>query len=151
MKFLLIVKRDKFTIIDPNRNNEVIYINGEQDVLYEPTKAKICVENMVNALVDEYNLESKNDVQFKIFTNGDANVNKALERYANEDNMTDIKNIIKTIYKQLSENKDLLINEYGLNYDGINYSMINGNELSCGKFKLLAYVLQDEYIIKYFQ
>ena len=151
-KFLLLVKRDKFVIYKPDRNYELQYVNGEPFFAYEINRLADAMQNLLNSLTEEYNLESTHDVDLSVLVNGDAVVGNLIEDFlitkeiSRKENIISVIPMLEKIYKKLERDKSLLIDLYGINYDGINYCK-EKSQLVASNFKLLAYTLKDADII----
>ena len=151
-KFLLLVKRDKFVIYKPDRNYELQYVNGEPFFAYEINRLADAMQNLLNSLTEEYNLTSVHDIDLSVLVNGDAVVENLIkdflitEEISRKDNIISVIPMLEKIYKKLERDKSLLIDLYGINYDGINYCK-ERSQLVAGNFKLLAYTLRDADII----
>lgn len=151
-KFLLLVKQDKFVIYKPDRNYELQYVNGEPFFSYEINRLADAMQNLLNSLTEEYNLTSVHDIDLSVLVNGDAVVENLIkdflitEEISRKDNIISVIPMLEKIYKKLERDKSLLIDLYGINYDGINYCK-EKSQLVAGNFKLLAYTLKDTDII----
>lgn len=151
-KFLLLVKQDKFVIYKPDRNYELQYVNGEPFFSYEINRLADAMQNLLNSLTEEYNLTSVHDIDLSVLVNGDAVVENLIkdflitEEISRKDNIISVIPMLEKIYKKLERDKSLLIDLYGINYDGINYGK-EKSQLVAGNFKLLAYTLKDTDII----
>ena len=151
-KFLLLVKQDKFVIYKPDRNYELQYVNGEPFFSYEINRLADAMQNLLNSLTEEYNLTSVHDIDLSVLVNGDAVVENLIkdflitEEISRKDNIISVIPMLEKIYKKLERDKSLLIDLYGINYDGINYCK-ERSQLVAGNFKLLAYTLRDADII----
>lgn len=151
-KFLLLVKQDKFVIYKPDRNYELQYVNGEPFFSYEINRLADAMQNLLNSLTEEYNLESWHDIDLSVLVNGDAVVGNLIEDFlitkeiSRKENIISVIPMLEKIYKKLERDKSLLIDLYGINYDGINYCK-EKSQLVASNFKLLAYTLKDADII----
>ena len=67
-----------------------------------------------------------------------------------EDGFISIESLLGSVYNELYSQADMLIDLYGINYDGINYH-IKKEKFTTENFKLLAYTLQDKDVIEAFQ
>ena len=148
----MLVKRDKFVIYKPDRNYELQYVNGEPFFAYEINRLADAMQNLLNSLTEEYNLESMHDVDLSVLVNGDAVVGNLIEDFlitkeiSRKENIISVIPMLEKIYKKLERDKSLLIDLYGINYDGINYCK-EKSQLVASNFKLLAYTLKDADII----
>ena len=68
----------------------------------------------------------------------------SLEKYV--DKKYDIKEVMMNVLSKLSRDKKLLIEEYGVNYDGFSY-ILKENELVKQPYNLLAYGLHCDDVI----
>ena len=65
--FLLIVKRNVFTVYNPEKNYELQYINGEPSFSYEMNRVTDYLQNLFGALAEEYNLASVQDIRCSVY------------------------------------------------------------------------------------
>ncbi|MGM9580227.1 MAG: hypothetical protein ACI3U2_03205 [Anaerovibrio sp.] len=151
--FLLIVKRNTFTVYKPERNYELQYINGEPSFPYEMNRVTDYLQNLFGALAEEYNLASEQDIRCSVIFCGDESIEEILKQYfKNEQNATDetficLSTLMEKIYNKFSSCKEIMIDLYGINYDGVNYHTSKSGGLMKRDFKLLAYTIKDADII----
>lgn len=58
-----------------------------------------------------------------------------------------LREVLRTVYRELDRDKSLLIGQYGINYDGVSFKA-EGKELVQGKFDLLAYTIHGSDVVK---
>ena len=155
-KFLLIVKREKFIIFKPDKDYELQYVNGEPFFCYEVKRLTDNLGQLLELLAEEYNLNSASELQLCVIGNNDDTVNKLVINYLQsknilqEDGFISIESLLGSVYNELYSQANMLIDLYGINYDGINYH-IKKEKFTTENFKLLAYTLQDKDVIEAFQ
>ena len=72
--------------------------------------------------------------------------------FKNEQNTTDenficLSTLMEKIYNKFSSCKEIMIDLYGINYDGVNYHTSESGGLMKREFKLLAHTIKDADII----
>ena len=151
--FLLIVKRNVFTVYNPEKNYELQYINGEPSFSYEMNRVTDYLQNLFGAFAEEYNLTSVQDIKCSVIFCGDESIEEILEQYFKKNqNMADenfiyLNTLMEKIYNKLSSRKELMTDLYGINYDGVNYYISKSGGFMKREFKLLAYTIKDADII----
>ncbi len=149
MIFLLFIGKNKFHLFDLDANCERIFINGNDSFAYEITKARDAVQKLVTALANDYNLASGSEVQFQVLENMDSTVNEVLFEALSGHIQAkfNIGSVIKKILSVLTkEHPGLRVKDFGINYDGNSFEIIN-NKVVKNDFDLLAYTLDDATII----
>lgn len=147
MIFLLFIGTRRLHVFDLNENCERIYIDGKDCYEYDITKASEDVEALLEYLVNEYNLSSKAEVKFQVLTNTDKGINDIMSRALGNHVQGRFSGmeIIKKAIKELSKDKNYLIDDYGINFDGNCYKL--KGEIVKKDFSLLAYTLCDELLL----
>ena len=151
--FLLIVKRNVFTVYKPERNYELQYVNGEPSFSYEINRVTDYLQNLLGALAEEYNLASVQDISCTVIFCGDESIEDSLEQYFKKNqNMANgsficLTSLMERIYNKFASCKEFMTDLYGINYDGVNYYANKSGGLIQRNFKLLAYTIKDADII----
>ena len=148
MTFLLFVGKREVHVFDINNNYKRIYINGKKSFDYEITKAEIYFGTLLSFLKEEYSLSSEAEVQFIILTNPEKGINDIVQRLLKKHIVSkyNVDEIMSNTIKILSNNKESMVDLYGINFDGNCYKLVN-NKLFIGEFSLLAYTLNDELLL----
>ena len=111
---------------------------------------------LLELLAEEYNLNSASELQLCVLGNNDDTVNKLVINYLQsknilqEDGFISIESLLGSVYNELYSQADMLIDLYGINYDGINYH-IKKEKFNTESCKLLPNTLQSKEVIEAFQ
>lgn len=129
MKFFMIIgKHALYTYQKSGQGLEPQFIEGSEAYLYNSSSIREDIEAYLEALANEKNLGTKAKLEFDILEGTDrlrnAGIFQSLEDYT--DKRYPIDDALKTVIKKLSRDKKLLINEYGINYDGCSYKLADG-------------------------
>lgn len=143
MKFFMIIGRNALYTYEKNGQKfEQQFIEGSEIYPYSISSISEDVDSYLDALANEKNLGTKAKLEFDILESANLLANtgvlNVLEEYV--ENKYSLDDAIPTVLKKLSRDKKLLINEYGINYDGCSYKAGNG-QLIRGEFDLLAYTV----------
>lgn len=155
--FLLIVKRNSFVVYRQTQNYELQYINGEASLYYDSKKVALYLQQIVTALVDEFNLASAQELSLTLVLGFDKLTNEEVTKYllAQQCLVTgetlSLQVLLVRLYNSLAPKVDLMIKEYGINYDGLNYQKTAQQNLKKHDFKLLAYRVTDSDVIAVLQ
>lgn len=147
----LLIGKEKLYLYEKNANLfERLYIEGNPDYSYDINNVKYGIQQLMDNLVNEYNLDTKAEIDFIVIDNENEIISEVVEKIIGEyeSKKYTIDSIIIKVFNKLSRDKKLLIEEYGINFDGKNYLLINGN-LNKKEFSLLGYTLQEDNLMKY--
>lgn len=163
MNFLVLLSRDRIKLFDIDNNYEAQFIDGVSELEYDLNRAKDSIERIIKELAVEYNLEAieKKDekagkasefykeIKLYVLDSSDSAVNKIvrgiLDEYIQKE--YSVNNVLLDIIHTLEKNPANMIADYGLNYDGKNYRIING-QIEKSEFNLLGYTVKSEIIIE---
>lgn len=160
MEFLFQLGRNQIKLFDIENNFEPLYIDGKAEQEYELYHAQDTIPQIINELAREFNLEAQPDerdhnkmvykeIKLIYLGTSDASANEIvmdiLEPYI--ERKIDIKKIIMPMLDELMQNKDNLVDKYGINYDGVNYKYVNQECVESG-FSLLGYTITHELAAK---
>lgn len=152
-RFLLNVNRNAFTVYRKTENYELQHIKGEPSFPYDGKRVALDLAELLNTLVDEYNLISEKELGFTLVLGIDDAINGEVENYLrgrqclSSDKSLAIQDLLARLYDKLAADSQLMIQQYGVNYDGVNYQKNSRQEIIRQDFKLLAYPVNDENII----
>lgn len=125
------------------------YIQGNSEFHYQINLAKNNVESLLRILADEYNLDNDSEMRFMLIENADTIVTEAVckgfEEYLSKRCPLDV--VMKNVIKRLESDGIPLIEESGVNYDGVNYKCGNGG-MQKTDFNLLGYTLQPDDLMQ---
>lgn len=152
-RFLLNVNRNAFTVYRKTEKYELQYVKGEPAFPYDGKRVALDLAELLNTLVEEYNLTSEKELEFTLVLGIDDAINGEVEKYLRErqclgsDKSLTIRDLLARLYDKLAADSRLMVQQYGVNYDGVNYQKNSRQELVRQDFKLLAYPVNDENII----
>lgn len=152
-RFLLVIKSNQFVVYKDESCCEPEHLNGSPYYEYETKRLTNNLSNLLNILLEEYNLNSLDDIKLRVITNRDAGINEIAINYLSKINVLEqggtisVLPLLDKVYKKLSVIEDLFVSQYGINYDGVNYRIRGDGSLEEGNFKLLAYTAKDMEII----
>lgn len=150
MKFFIVVgKNALYTYEYDGQNYQVQYIEGSEVFSIDPNNIMDDIKLYIRNLANEKNLRSTESLEFDILESPNIKFNltitEALKMQIS--NRYSLNTILEKVFAKLSENKELLIDEYGINYEGYSYMMKN-NTISEEQYNLLAYTIHSDDLIK---
>lgn len=148
--FYVIIGRNALYLYEKNGEEyNRQYVSGNPEFQYQTNSVKKDMDKMMDALVEEYNLENRSELSFFVIGSNDPLVtevvSKALEGYITEKH--DLNVLMLEVIKRFSCDKKLLVNEFGINFDDVNYRLLNGR-LQETDYSLLGYTLQTDDLIR---
>jgi len=151
MDLHMIIGRNAFYLYRRTNNGfEIEYVDGNSYRHYDTHSIKSDLMNLLETVADTNNLDSTDEIFFTVIENADSvrnkNVEQVLENRVKEKFSVD--EILIRAVNSLSQNKDLHINEFGINYDGASYLFKNG-KLEKNSYSLLAYNIGQEKLMEY--
>lgn len=151
MKFFLIIGANAlYTYENIGQKYELQFIEGGESYPYHPSAAHDNVQAYLEALANEKNLGTTAKLEFDVLDCADEYCNTAVFGMLKEGEYIDrhylIDEAISDVMKKLSRDKKLLIDKYGINYDGVSYKLKN-KTLEKGAFDLLAYTIHSDDVI----
>ena len=118
MKFYLVICKDKFFLY--NEKRESVHLEGNPFFKYESNKIREASIRLIETLIDENNLSSKDELQFEVIENSDkvrnGGVAKELGNLIVKSHS--INDLMPKTVSALAKNPKLYIKELGVNYDG---------------------------------
>lgn len=148
--FVAIGKKALYTYEKDGQKFNIEYIEGHDAFPYNPRNAADDINDYLEALSNEKNLGTKAKLEFDVLDSVDEYCNTAVfhvlegENYVNRRYPINV--ALEEVIKKLSKDKKLLIDEYGINYDGNSYKIQNG-KLVKREFDLLAYTVHCKDVI----
>lgn len=149
--FYMIIGKDALYLYEKNgRNYNRQYIEGNPEFHYQLNNIKKDIEKLLEVLVEEYNLDNQSELTFVVVGNGNSVVTevitKALDGHISD--KRDMGFIMPEIIQKLYKDEIPLVKEYGVNFDGNNYRLMNG-KLGMYDYHLLGYTLNEDKIMEY--
>jgi|GEM_PF-979969 len=152
--FYMLIMMNKLLIYEKSDDGyERVSVNGNLEYEYELNKVSEGINQLVKIITDEYNLDSESDVKYIVVKNADVLVNNAVLNSLNDNigKIISVESLIKRIIKSLSEKCVPAIDKYGINYDGMCYTLRN-KKIVIEEFSLLSYTVTvdklDEHIMQ---
>lgn len=107
------------------------------------------IKSYMNTLADEKNLGTTAKLEFDVLECPDVNYNNTVMAALGEyvDRVYSLGDTLKTVIKKLSRDKKLLIDKYGINYEGCSYKIENGDIVQ-GEYDLLGYTLHSGDVVE---
>lgn len=153
MNLHMIIGKNAFYLYHRVNNGfEIEYVDGNPYRRYDTHTIKTDLARLLETVADTNNLDSADEIYFTLIENADhirnANVEQFLGSRVKE--KFSINGILRRVVNSLTSDKDLHISEFGINYDGANYILRDG-QLKKNPYSLLAYNVGHEKIMEYVQ
>lgn len=126
------------------------YIEASPEFPYQAGRVQDDIKELLKVLVEEYNLEDVSELTFSVVGNTDPIITEMICSVLNGNisNQYELYSVISQIILKLVMDEKLMIREFGINFDGFNYRLIDG-DMQKGDYNLLGYTLQTDDFIKY--
>lgn len=149
MKFFMIIERNAIYTYEKNgQHYDLQYIEGSKSFSYSMSSIYENINEYLDALANEKNLGTKAMLEFDVLESSEEFCNigviNALEGYIEK--KYNINEAIEMVIKKLSKDKGLMIDHYGINYDGYSFLLVDG-QIQKGEFDLLAYTVHSDDVI----
>lgn len=146
---LLIGKEQCFVYEKRSAGYEKQYIGGRPGVPYELQDVQTAMEYLVNSLMEEFNLSEKKELELTLITNEDSYYTKVIEEELKKyvtvaEGKADVNRGIYNVLNRLQNQSELLVDKYGINFDGKCYLKTGKAELQKREFSLLAYTIDED-------
>lgn len=149
MKFFTIIGRNSLYTYEYNdQNYNVQFIEGGESFLISKANVFEDVNAYMEILANEKNLGTTAKLKFEILESDDTNFNRTIVAAFNEhiEKIYDLDSALKSVIKKLLSDKKLLVDIYGINYEGHSYKLEN-NDLLQGEFDLLGYTIHSNDVV----
>lgn len=149
MKFFIIIGRNAlYTYERDGQRFEPQFIEGSETYTLNSTNIPEDVNSYMEILANEKNLGTIAKLEFEVLEGAEDNLNavviNALEEHIIK--KYSLKNTLMTVIKKLQRDKKLMIEIYGINYEGYSYKLKN-NGLEKDNFDLLAYTIHSSDLV----
>lgn len=149
MKFFLIIGRNAlYTYERDGQRFEPQFIEGSELFSINSTNISEDINSYMEILANEKNLGTIVKLEFEVLEGSEesfsAAVVNALGDHVNK--VYPLKSTLMTVVKKLLRDKKLMIDTYGINYEGCSYKMEN-NSLLQEEFDLLAYTIHSNDVV----
>lgn len=149
MKFFVIIGNNAlYTYQRDDQQFKPQYIEGSVSFPISTVNIGENVNSYMEILANEKNLGTIAKLEFEILEGTDQNVNLAIINAFGDhiDNVYKLEDTLKVIFKKLQRDKKLMIETYGINYEGYSY-IFKDNNACHGNFDLLAYTIHCDDVI----
>ena len=149
MKFFVIIGKENLYVYEKNGSRyEKQFIEGNAFYPYDVCQVKADIDAFLDSLANEKNLGTKAKLEFEVLENPDPIRTNSVMRILGEFTKRRLQapEVIRDAIQKLSRDKTLMIDAYGINYDGRNYKM-DGQMLLDGPFDLLGYTIHEDDIM----
>lgn len=150
MKFFVIIGNSAlYTYERDGQQFKPQYIEGSDSYTISSANPGEDVKSYMEILANEKNLGTIAKLEFEMLEGADLNANTTIIN-AFGDNVIKVYKLeesLKVILKKLKRDKKLMIETYGINYEGYSYIFRN-NDVCRGNFDLLAYTIHCDDVIE---
>lgn len=153
-QLIILICKDEFFVFD---GVEPVFIEGNDSFSYSLNRVQEDLAYLFERLSRQYNLSSSAEISISIVTNEDNFITETIkEAFRNQEKAVSIDNEYKIIHciesyiKQLSNDKTLHIDEFGVNFDGVNYTIKN-NSIEKQPFSLLSHAVRVPDLANYIE
>lgn len=149
MKFFIIIGRNVlYTYKRDGQHFESQFIEGSELFTLNSTNISEDVNSYMEILANEKNLGTIAKLEFEVLEGAEDNFNSAVINALGEHiiKVYSLKSTLMTVVKKLQRDKKLLIDTYGINYEGRSYKIEN-NSLAQEEFDLLAYTIHTNDVV----
>ena len=122
-------------------------IAGEKSVQYQLGKVKDCMLEITETICREYSLNPRGGFLIALIENENLELNEVFNREGEFLFSIPLSRLVCAALSKLRENKELKIDEYGVNFDGIQYRFVDGEVKIEGDFNLYSYTLNGEMLV----
>lgn len=149
MKFILVIGKNALYTYEKNGQQvQVQYVEGSDRYPFSSSSIGEDVKTYMNALANERNLGTTGALEFDVLESPDSVANSAIMS-ALGDNVGKKYNLfdaLETVIKKLSRDKKLMIDRYGINYEGFSYKKGKGS-VEQSNYDLLSYTVHADDVI----
>lgn len=149
MKFFIIIGRNAlFTYEHDGQRFESQFIEGSELFPISSTNISEDVNAYMEILANEKNFGTVAKLEFEVLESSDINLNKAIVTAfgAHINKVYSLENTLNIVTKKLLRDKKLMVDIYGINYEGCAYKLEN-NTLVQGEFDLLGYTIHCNDVV----
>lgn len=149
MRFVMIIShRALYTFEKNGQSFETQFIEGSEEFPISANNVSEDTGIYMDTLADEKNLGTTAMLEFDVIECSDTGYNNSVRSVLGDrvNNVYSFKDMIETVLKKLMRDKKLLVDKYGINYDGYSYRL-NNNAIVRGEFDLLAYTVHGSDVV----
>jgi len=149
MEFFVVIGRNAlYTYERDGRHFEPQFIEGSEFFEINPMNISEEINSYMNILANEKNLGTVAKLEFEVLECSDANFNAGiLAAFGDHVNKVYVlEDTLKTVMKKLLRDKSLMVDAYGINYEGYSYKQDN-EKIVQGDFDLLGYTIHCNDVV----
>lgn len=149
MTYNLIIKTDCIRLYDVYDNRE-IYIHREQDIKYDINRIDETAKKIIDGLIDYDGLDSIEEINIQILLGTNEVVNEVVKNALGMcvKSTFNLETILKRVLDEMIDVPELMIERYGINYDGVNYCY-QDDVLKSGDYSLLGLNIEDSELLNH--
>ena len=139
---LLLLCKDHISLYE-SENFSRRYVNGDESVHFRRSQLHEDLRRLIADLCNEANADSEDDFTFILLENEDPLLNESVKKCLKVRESIPVNLLLEETIKDLSKAADLMLKDYGVNFDGKCYRISpKGTESS--SFSLFAYTVHDD-------
>lgn len=148
LELYLVICTDKFYVFEKG-GGSVQSFDGNPYFEYEPSKISTATKNLLDSLLENNNLDSRDDLRFFVVESWDLVRNEIVLGRLGENvvHSYSLAEAIERAFGDFSQDARKYM-EFGLNYDGHSYQLEQGRTRS-GEFNLLAMTIEPQTLLRY--
>lgn len=149
MKFFVIIGNNAlYTYERDGQQFKPQYIEGSDSYAISSVNIGEDVNSYMEILANEKNLGTIAKLEFEMLEGTDQNVNMAIINAFGDhiDKVYKLDDSLKVIFKKLQRDKKLMVETFGINYEGYSY-IFKDNDVCRGNYDLLAYTIHCDDVI----
>ena len=149
MKFFVVIGNNAlYTYERAGQQFKTQYIEGSNSFAINPINISEDVNSYMEILANEKNLGTTAKLEFEILEGNDSNINVAIintfEEHVQE--VHKLSDVLISVIKKLLRDRKLMIDMYGINYEGYSY-VYKDNAITQACYDLLAYTIHSDDIV----
>ncbi len=147
--FLMLLEKNQISIFEKVKDEfKLKPIDKLPSVRYQVGCINDALLQTEKCLHQEYELKSGGALLMILIENEDEKLNESLNRTGKFLRSIPLSKILKSVEEKMRLRKELLIDEYGVNFDGISYFYCDGKIMK-SNFNLCSYTVTGEELVKY--
>lgn len=151
-RFLMIIGKNRLNIyVKKGEHFDKKYFDGDPEFRYDHNASKKDVDKLCELLVKQFSLSTPAELEFDIIENEDAVYTNAITKHLQYiASRKAVEDFMKEIIQKLSRDQNLLIKDFGVNFDGKNYELKSGS-IKKRDFFLLGYTIEEDDFVKFIE
>lgn len=150
MRFFIVIGKDKIYTYEQNGQYfEPQFLEGSETFSLNAGNINEDVNTYMDILANEKNLGTTAKLEFDVLESSNQVLNSLILGVLGErvGKYLSLNDTINKIIAKLSRDKKLMIDKYGINYEGFSYKK-EGGKIKMGEFDLLAYTIHPKDVLE---